>query len=172
MKVFRIFSFLILLFLGKNNEVVSQTPISYRAYIFLAEGCPMCQGYAATLNQLAEAYEAKGVQFIGIFPNFYTTDAEIEAFKKQFDIRFDLKRDECFIYSDQLKATTTPQVFLTDKSDKILYSGMIDNAYFQRGKRRGKTSDFYLKNALDNVLKGQAVAVAQTTAIGCIIVRE
>ena len=173
MPFFKIFIGCFLLLSTVNKGVAQEAaPPQYFAYIFLSEGCPMCQGYAATLNQLAENYKPKGVQFVGVFPNFYVTDSAILDFKKQYDIRFSLQRDGDFKLTNQFKATTTPQVFLTDKNDKIIYNGMIDNAYFQRGKRRGITSDFYLKNALENALLGQNVVVAQTTAVGCVIVKD
>lgn len=145
---------------------------SYRVYFFLSEGCPMCQGYAGTLHDLALEYGSKGVTFIGVFPNYYATDTAIIAFKKKYDIPFKLQRDPGFRLTNQFNAQITPQVFLTDEKNVVLYSGMIDNAYYKAGKRRGVTSDFYLKKALDNVLNHQAVEFKETKPIGCVIVRN
>jgi len=144
----------------------------FRVYFFLSEGCPMCQGYAGTLHDLALEYGAKGVTFIGVFPNYYASDTAIQAFKKKYDIPFKLQRDPGFRLTNQFNAQITPQVFLTDEKNVVLYAGMIDNAYFKAGKRRGVTSDFYLKKALDKVLNHQEVEIKETKPIGCVIVRN
>jgi len=144
----------------------------YTAYFFLSDGCPMCQGYAGTMNRLAQEYEGQGVRFVGIFPNFYVTDSAIASFRHDFDIHFELKKDSGFVLTERFKASITPEVFLTDANDHVVYGGMIDNAYYQPGKRRGTTSIFYLKNALDNLLSNRPVGLAWSQPIGCVIVKD
>jgi hypothetical protein len=146
--------------------------MNYRVYLFLSEGCPMCQGYAGAINTLATEYMPKGVEFIGVFPNFYATDSAVLSFKKRYDIRFKLQRDPGFQLTRKFNAQITPQVFLTDNNNQILYSGMIDNAYYKAGKRRGVTSDFYLKKALELLLDHQPIVIKETQAIGCVIVKN
>ena len=153
-----------------------------KAYVFLSDECPMCQGYAPVLNQLAVDFQAKGVEIIGVFPNYYATDSAIAAFKTEYHIDFQTVRDTNFILTNQFKASTTPQVFLvTRTSDDIsslgtegavLYNGQIDDAYFRAGKRRGTTSEHYLKAAIDAILNNKKPDISETKAIGCVIVRD
>ncbi len=145
----------------------------YKVYVFLSDGCPMCQGYAGTLIRLHEQYTLKGVEFVGVFPNYYVTDSAIGAFQTQFRLPFEVLKDENFALTDQFGADTTPQVFVTQADGKtVVYKGLIDNAYFRRGKRRGTTSAFYLQDALDALLKQQKITTTETQAIGCVIVRN
>ena len=143
-----------------------------RAYVFLSDECPMCQGYAPVLNQLAKEYADKGLEIIGVFPNYYVTDSAIVAFRKNYFITFETRRDVEFTLSNRFEASITPQVFLTDAKDELLYAGQIDNAYFRAGKRRGTTSETYLQDAIEAVLKKEKPRVELTTAIGCVIVRN
>ena len=61
-------------------------------------------------------------------------------------------------------ASRTPEVFLFDAAGKLVYHGAVDD-----NKDASKASKPYLKNALDAVLAGKAVEMAETKAIGCSI---
>jgi len=142
------------------------------AYVFLSDECPMCQGYAPVLNQLAKDYAPKGLKIIGVFPNYYVTDSAIVAFRKDYSITFETRRDVGFTLCNRFEASITPQVFLTNAKDELLYAGQIDNAYFRAGKRRGTTSELYLRDAVEAILNGTKPTIEVTNAIGCVIVKN
>ncbi len=145
----------------------------YTVYYFLSDGCPMCRGYASgAFNQLYDTYGKKGVDFVGVFPNFYATDSTIAEFQHDMNLPFRLQKDVDFHLTDQFKITVTPQVVVADATGAVFYNGMIDNAYYQPGKRRGATSVFYLKNALNALLEGKSVGISNTSPIGCVVVRN
>lgn len=143
-----------------------------KAYVFLSDECPMCQGYAPVLNQLAADYKVKGVDFIGVFPNYYATDSSILAFKTEYNITFTTVKDSAFQLTNHFNASITPQVFLENTEGSLLYAGQIDNAYFRAGKRRGTTSDYYLKSAIEAILNNQKPSIEKTQSVGCVIVRD
>ena len=142
------------------------------AYVFLSDECPMCQGYAPVLNQLAADFKDKGVDIIGVFPNYYATDSSILAFKTEYSITFTTIKDSAFQLTNRFNASITPQVFLENRGGELLYAGQIDNAYFRAGKRRGTTSENYLKTAIEAVLNNQKPTIEKTQSIGCVIVRD
>lgn len=153
-----------------------------KAYVFLSDECPMCQGYAPVLNQLATDFEKKGVDIIGVFPNYYATDSSILSFKTEYHIDFQTIRDSNFTLTNRFNASITPQVFLvnTESSEivsngtegSVLYAGQIDDAYFRAGKRRGTTSTHYLKTAIEAILADKKPEISETKAIGCVIVKD
>ena len=143
-----------------------------KAYVFLSDECPMCQGYAPVLNQLATDFKDKGVDIIGVFPNYYATDSSILAFKTEYSITFTTIKDSAFQLTNRFNASITPQVFLQNTEGSLLYAGQIDNAYFRAGKRRGTTSEYYLKSAIEAVLNNQKPIIEKTQSIGCVIVRD
>ena len=143
-----------------------------KAYVFLSDECPMCQGYAPVLNQLAADFKEKDVDIIGVFPNYYATDSSILAFKTEYSITFTTIKDSAFQLTNRFNASITPQVFLQNTEGSLLYAGQIDNAYFRAGKRRGTTSEYYLKAAIEAVLNNQKPPIEKTQSIGCVIVRD
>jgi thiol-disulfide isomerase/thioredoxin len=150
-----------------------------KAYVFLSDECPMCQGYAPVLNQLHADFGEKGVEIIGVFPNYYATDSSILAYKTEYNIQFKILKDSTFTLTNRFKASITPQVFLVNEAKKdvytegsLLYSGQLDDAYFRAGKRRGMTSEHYLKAAIEAVLANKKPAISTTKSIGCVIVRD
>jgi thiol-disulfide isomerase/thioredoxin len=143
-----------------------------KAYVFLSDECPMCQGYAPVLNQLHADFSEKGVEIIGVFPNYYATDSSILAYKTEYNIQFKIQKDSAFSLTNRFKASITPQVFLENTEGSLLYAGQIDDAYFRAGKRRGMTSEHYLKAAIEAVLANKKPAISTTKSIGCVIVRD
>jgi thiol-disulfide isomerase/thioredoxin len=143
-----------------------------KAYVFLSDECPMCQGYAPVLNQLANDFAQKGVEIIGVFPNYYATDSSILAFKTEYNIQFKTIKDSTFTLTNRFKASITPQVFLENTEGSILYNGQIDDAYFRAGKRRGTTSEHYLKAAIEASLNNKKPEIMETKSIGCVIVKD
>jgi thiol-disulfide isomerase/thioredoxin len=156
------------------NAVFGQntTETRLKVYVFLSDECPMCQGYAPVLNQLATNYGKKGVELIGVFPNYYATDSSITAFRTEYNIVFKTIKDSTFTLTNFFKASTTPQVFMSNTEGSLLYNGQIDDTYFRAGKRRGTTSAFYLKSAIEAALSNRKPDIAETKAIGCVIVRD
>ena len=57
-----------------------------------------------------------------------------------------------------------------DKSGSVRYRGRIDNFYADLGKPRRAATTHDLRDALDAVVAGRAVAHPETTPIGCFIV--
>jgi thiol-disulfide isomerase/thioredoxin len=155
--------YLLFLILGplSINAIFGQntTETRLKVYVFLSDECPMCQGYAPVLNQLATDYGKKGVELI-------------TAFKTEYNIVFKTIKDSTFTLTNFFKASTTPQVFMSDTEGSLLYNGQIDDTYFRAGKRRGTTSAFYLKSAIEAALANQKPDISQTKAIGCVIVRD
>ncbi|MBP6732632.1 MAG: redoxin domain-containing protein [Chitinophagales bacterium] len=147
---------------------------SISVYIFLSETCPICQNQTLTLRQLYSAYAQKGIAFTGLFPNAeFSTPETISKFGKKYKLDFDLKADEGQKLVNQFSATTTPQVFVVRNStQEILYHGKVDNSFEGIGKKRQVITAFYLRDALDSILQGKSIAVKQTPAVGCYIIKS
>ena len=69
--------------------------------------------------------------------------------------------------ANRLNAKTTPHIFLFDESSKLIYKGSIDNNY----KDKSNVTEFYLKDAMDHMLKNKKIEISTTKAIGCSIKR-
>lgn len=119
------------------------------------------------MNELFHKF-GKEVKFIGYFPNFSSKPEKIEAFKKSYNIEFDLKSDYYKIQSKKWNAKVTPEVILFDsKNESIVYRGRIDNKFFKLGKRRNVVTTNELEDALKMAIKGKLPQIRETEAIGC-----
>jgi peroxiredoxin len=139
--------------------------------VFLSFDCPMSTSYAKPLADLAAAYAARGVVFIGLVPTDDTA-ATIARQAKEYNLGFPVFKDDRLAAAEILDATTTPQVFVLDENHDIRYRGRIDDGYTRRLVPNRKVTEHDLVNALDAVLSGKPVPVPKTDAIGCRIVRE
>jgi hypothetical protein len=74
-----------------------------------------------------------------------------------------------FSFTNVLGATVAPEVFVLDSAGTVLYSGSIDNLAYATGKKRMEATEFFLKDAMENILSGKPVAVKSTIAYGCLI---
>jgi peroxiredoxin len=147
-----------------------QAQDSLRLYFFLAEDCPICRYYAGEMQQFYADYQEKGVAFRGVFPVETSSKASIDAFQAAFEIPFPLVKDVNQYLTQKYDARVTPEAILA-LGDSILYRGRIDNRFDRPGRQRRHVTQRELRDALEAVVGGEAVAVRETQAVGCFITR-
>ena len=145
-----------------------QTP--YIVVAFLGTECPLARLYAPRLEQLSRKYADRGVAFLGVNSNRQDSLADIRVYQQQMAISFDLLKDLGHQLADTLGVQRTPEVFLLDRQRKVCYRGRIDDQYGV-GYSRPTAHRHDLAMAIDELLAGQPVTVARTTAVGCHIGR-
>ncbi|MGH7453690.1 MAG: redoxin domain-containing protein [bacterium] len=154
----------------ENKFSAGGSKADFTVYIFLMEDCKICQSYTPTLKALYQTYAPDGFDFIGVFPNASSRQESILSFQKTYALPFPVKLDIDNKISRVLGARLTPEVFVVDKaSNKVLYRGRIDNAFFKLGQRRSVITTHELQDALAALKRKQPVAVAKTEAVGCFI---
>ena len=132
---------------------------------FVSTRCPYSKAYEARMDALAKEYKAKGIAVVGINSNGNEPAAEVaEHAKKTFS--FPVLKDASNKVADAYDAKHTPEAFLVDAKGNLVYHGRIDESKDPSG---AKSHD--LKNAIDAVLGGKAVPVAETKSFGCTIKR-
>lgn len=131
--------------------------------IFISTRCPVVKAYNERMEQLAKAYKAKGINFIGLNANSTEPADEIKSHASAH-YTFPVLIDKANKIADKLGAEHTPEVFFLDASNKLVYHGRIDN-----NKDQSMVSKSELTEALDAVLSGKTVAVTETAAVGCTI---
>jgi peroxiredoxin len=139
-----------------------------KLYIFLLDDCNICQSYTLKINELYEQY-SECVEFVGVFPNIASTPQEINDFKEKYSIKFELIEDFDKTLAKKLEASITPEVFLLNPLQEIIYQGRIDDEFVQVGKRRKHITSSDLKNALQAFQENLPIAVKKTQAVGCFI---
>jgi thiol-disulfide isomerase/thioredoxin len=165
---------------GKNYSLNDFKKDKILVIIFTCNHCPTAQSYEDRIKQLVNDYSGKGVGFVAISPNDpqavrpdelgYTDlgddfeDMKIRAAYKKFNFPY--------LYDGATQETTkkygpvaTPHVFIFDQERKLRYVGRIDDS--EEGVNPATKHD--TRNALDEMLAGKEVTVAQTKTFGCSI---
>jgi len=136
---------------------------------FICNHCPYVKHVAPALADLAREYQARGVAVVAISSNDpagYPADspeqmvAEAEMRGYTFPYLFDDTQGVAKAYG----AACTPDFYVFDKSQKLVYRGQMDESRPDSGKPvTGKD----LRAALDAVLAGKPVSPDQKPSLGC-----
>lgn len=155
---------------GKNYSPETFKDSSGMIIIFSCNHCPYVQAYEGRMKQVQDEYKDKGIVLIAINPNDATThpddsfdDMKRRASEQQFN--FVYVRDEDQSVAKAFDAAHTPEIFLFNKAGKLVYHGKIDDNW----QNPEKVINHYLKNAIDEMLEGKEISVAETYSIGCTI---
>ena len=134
--------------------------------MFIATQCPVSNAYNERMAALSADYAAKGVSFVGINSNREESPAEIADHASKHGFTFPILKDVGNVEADRFGAQVTPEIFVYDSSWVLRYHGRIDD---DRSGANIQSQD--LRHALDAMLTGRAVPVAETKAFGCTIKR-
>ncbi|HVU07249.1 MAG TPA: thioredoxin family protein [Verrucomicrobiae bacterium] len=155
-----------------NGKIVSSADFKNAPallVIFMCNHCPYVIHIRAGLAQLARDYAPKKVAIVGINSNDvenYPDDspAKMKAEVKNAGYIFPYLYDETQTVAKNYRAACTPDIFLFDKNQKLVYRGQFDDSRPGNGiPVTGKD----LRAALDAVLSGKTISSNQKASIGC-----
>ena len=147
------------------------------AIVFESNHCPVSQLYEGRIEKLYADYKNKGVTLVAINPNNPKTVrldelgyTDVTDSLPEMKLRAQFRGiDWPYLYdgdtqgvSMKFGAVATPHIFIFDEQRKLRYQGRIDD---NQREELVKTQD--ARNALDAVLAGKPVPVAETRAFGC-----
>jgi len=133
---------------------------------FIAVSCPCSNAYNERMEKIARDYKARGIAFIGINANAKESSADVKRHAAQHRFSFPVLKDRGNKLADVLGAQLTPETFLFDKGQKLIYHGRIDNS-----KIIDEVKSHDLRNALEAYLSGKPVEKPILKALGCAIQR-
>src|SRR5207248_6636577 len=113
---------------------------------------------------------AKGVQFVAVNVGADDSIKAMAAQAVEYDAEYPFVKDYDARCAAALGVKRTPEVVVLDSERKVRYRGRIDDQY-RLGGARPKPTRHDLKEALDEVLAGKKVTVAETPVDGCVITR-
>ncbi|MDD3357355.1 MAG: thioredoxin family protein [Dysgonamonadaceae bacterium] len=136
--------------------------------VFICNHCPHVQHITPKLVEVANKYQAKGIQFIAISsndPETYPEDGpeHMKRVAKEQAYPFPYLYDETQEVAKAYKAECTPDFFVFDADLKCVYRGQFDETRPNRGTPSGED----LTDALDAIIAGKEVSSYQKPSIGC-----
>lgn len=153
---------------GASHSLASFADKALLVLIVSCNHCPYVVAYEERMVALSREYAPKGAQFVAINANDtvrYPDDgmAQMKERAKQRGFDFPYLRDDPQTTARALGARFTPEVYVFDKERALRYHGRIDDNHRDAGQVKSRD----LKNALDALLSGKDVPVAETQAVGC-----
>lgn len=156
---------------GKKVSLSDYADAKGYIVIFTCNSCPFAVAYEDRINALDNKYKGLGFPVIAINPN----DPEVSP-KDNMEAMIQRSADKNFSFPylldlgqeiyPQYGALRTPHVFVLHKEDDnniVRYIGTIDNNH----ENANDVSERYVEDAVDALLKGEAVKTEKTVAIGC-----
>lgn len=155
---------------GKDISIASVKGEKGTLVMFACNHCPWVKAWETRMVDLGNTYRKRGIGVIAINANDPALNAEdgpdeMKARSKQRKMTYPYVVDANSDVARAFGATRTPEVFLFDNSGKLVYHGAIDD----NAKEPAKVTSRWLRDALDAVVAGKAVPMAETKALGCSI---
>jgi len=137
--------------------------------MFVCNHCPYVKHIRAGLALFARDYQKKGVGIVAISANdvaAYPEDspAKMKAEAKAAGYSFPYLYDETQAAAKAFCAACTPDLYLFDRSRKLVYRGQFDDSRPGNGR---PVTGADLRAACDAVLAGRMPAADQKPSIGC-----
>ncbi len=142
---------------------------SVTVVMFICNHCPYVKFVNDELVRLAREYMERGVEFVGISSNDvvnYPEDSpgKMKQTAQELGYPFPYLYDESQEVAKKFDAACTPDFYIFDKNQKLVYRGQLDDA---RPSLNIPVTGRDLRNALENVLAGKPVSEIQRPSIGC-----
>jgi hypothetical protein len=156
---------------GTVHSLRQNDTAQVRAFIFLSTECPIARSSLKSISTHVRRWEQerKPVQVYGVLADPDISRAAAAKHFSTFATHFPVLFDSANLLQRTLKPTTVPEVFVLDRSDRLVYRGALSDAWLALGKRRVGTEHSYLREAVEAVLAGKAVSPNYIKPVGCLI---
>jgi peroxiredoxin len=154
---------------GRDLSIADVTGKNGTLVIFSCNHCPFVKSWEGRIAAIGNEYLDKGIGVIVINANDPAAFAEdrfeeMQRRAKTLGFRFPYVVDATSEVARAFGATKTPEVFLFDAAGRLVYHGAVDD-----NKSGTDIEKPYLRDALEALLAGKPVAVAETKFMGCAI---
>jgi thiol-disulfide isomerase/thioredoxin len=141
-----------------------------KAYVlvFTTTHCPLVKRTMPKLIELDAKFGPQDVQFVAVNVGADDTIRDMAAQAIEFEATFPFVKDTDLSCVKLLGIERSPEVVVLDADRKVVYRGRVDDQ-LRLGGSRPEPTRRDLDEALQEVLAGRAVSVAETPVDGCLI---
>ena len=128
--------------------------------------CPVSRRYGHRLARLEEEYGARGIAFAYLDVSPQDSDEKIREDIETFGFQGPFIADPDGRVGSHLQVKVSTEVFVIDRARTLRYRGAVDDQHgitFAKPEPR----ETWLVDALDALVAGEAIEVAETEASGC-----
>ncbi len=154
---------------GGSHELYYYDDMEAIVVMVQGNGCPIVRNAVPRFKELRDAYAEKPVQFFMLNSNLQDNRASISKEASEYGYDVPILVDDTQIIGESLDLVRTGEVFVIDPQTwTVSYHGAVDDRLEYENQKK-EASKHYLKDAIDDMLAGQAVEVASTDPLGCLI---
>lgn len=155
---------------GKEVTIAAMKGEKGTMVVFTCNPCPWVKRWESRIVELGNVYSKQGIGVIAVNANDPALSGEdsyeaMQARAKEKGFEFPYVVDASSNVARAFGATRTPEIFLFDAKGKLVYKGAVDD----NAQAPDKVTVRYLKDALEAVVAGRKVELAETKALGCTI---
>lgn len=137
--------------------------------MFISRHCPFVQHVKAELGRLGRDYHESDLGIVAVSPNDierYPDDAPVKLAEmaREEGFTFPVCLDETQEVAKAFRAACTPDFFLYDDRQRLVYRGQLDDSRPGNGK---PVTGRDLRSAIDAVLADRTVDPDQKPSVGC-----
>jgi len=140
--------------------------------MFSCNTCPVVKKYQGRTLEAAKLASSQNIGVILLNPNEASRNdgdsfTDMQAYAKEQGYNFSYVVDNNSAMADIFGATRTPEVFLFDKNNKLVYHGAIDD----NANAADQVTRKHLSIAIEELVSGKSIATPTTRSVGCVIKR-
>lgn len=149
---------------GSSTTIGALVGARGTVFLFWSNQCPWTDKYQDRVVELIRTYKPSGISFVIINANdpaAFPKETAAEGAKKGLPMPYVI--DPGSVFAQSVGASRTPHVFAFDANKVLVYVGSIDDSPGDPGN----VKQSYLRDVLEALKSGAAVAVDPTKAFGC-----
>ena len=155
---------------GETHSLTGQAEKAAVAVIFTCNHCPYARAWEDRIVSIQNDYASAGLQILAINANDadkYPDDSfpQMQQRAEEKGFNFPYLYDESQEVAATYGAERTPEVFLFDGDQNLVYHGAIDDNYDDPDE----INTHYLREAVEAVLSEEEPPTSHTSPVGCSI---
>ncbi|MBQ12934.1 MAG: redoxin domain-containing protein [Gammaproteobacteria bacterium] len=151
---------------GKSHQLTRYSNRDAIVLFVYDKDSELVEDAVSDLTDVAEHFAESRIEFFMIDSTGIADKAVITAAADDADIEFRILMDDTQLVSEELGITRAGEALIINPASKeVIYRGAL-NDRFSEGSSRRRAREHYLQDALQSVLDGEEITVAETASKG------
>src|SRR6188768_828984 len=106
--------------LSYNELTAISKKVTVTVVVFISPDCPISQKYLGELNNIADQHAPSKLLILGFIPG-KIGKGELQKFKEEYNIHFDIYNDRDYEWVKKLNGNITPEAYVFDNLGLLKY---------------------------------------------------
>ena len=152
-----------------GEHLIPDPAASATVVYFVTHDCPISNRFMPEIRRICAEYSSRDTRCLMAYVDPTVGTDEIREHRQTYENPVPAVHDSNHALVDLADASITPEAALFNRDGSLAYRGRINNYYADLGKPRRQATKHDLRDAIEEVLAGNAVSQPRTQAVGCFI---